>query len=294
MIKFDRNFDPVIGQAEPISPLIRRVVAPNASAFTFHGTNSYVVGHGHVAIIDPGPADPVHIANLLAAVDGETVTHIVVTHTHKDHSPAASALARATGAMVVGCAPVQTDSMSELDLERAFDVTYAPEIVLADKDTVSGPGWTLSALPTPGHASDHLAYELIEERALFSGDVVMAWSSTIVSPPDGNMAAYLDTLDRLAARTDVVYWPGHGGPVRNPQRFSASLASHRRGREEAIVAFLAPGDASLETITSHLYGKIGKDLAWAARQTVIAHIEHLLATGIITETKPQVFAAAVP
>jgi glyoxylase-like metal-dependent hydrolase (beta-lactamase superfamily II) len=203
-------------------------------------------------------------------------------------------MARATGAIVAGCAPVQTDSMSELDLERAFDVTYKPEIVLADKDTISGPGWTLSAIPTPGHAADHLAFELIEEKSLFSGDVVMAWSSTIVSPPDGNMAAYLDTLDRLAARTELVYWPGHGGPVKHPQRFSAALAAHRRGREQAIVAFLAPGDASLETITSHLYGKIGKDLAWAARQTVIAHIEHLLATGIITETKPQVFAAAAP
>lgn len=293
-INFDREFDPAIGEAETISPLVRRIVAPNASAFTFRGTNSYLVGHGHVAIIDPGPDDPVHVANLLAAVAGETVTHVLVTHTHKDHSSAAAAIAQETGAIVVGCAPVQAELMSKPDLERAFDVGYKPAIVLADGDAISGPDWTLSALPTPGHAADHLAFALIEEKALFSGDVVMAWSSTIVSPPDGNMAAYLDTLDRLAARTDLVYWPGHGGPVKNPQNFSASLAAHRRGREQAIVAFLASGGASLETITSHIYGKIGADLAWAARQTIIAHIEHLLARGLVTETKPQMFSTVAP
>lgn len=281
-VHFDTDFDPPLGRPEPVSPRVRRVIAPNASAFTFRGTCSYIVGHGQVAIIDPGPDDPVHIAALLDAVAGEKVTHVLATHTHKDHSSAAAAIARATGCIVTGCAPVATADMSSADLERAFDLTYHPEMVMTSGDAIAGPGWTLAALATPGHAADHLAFALIEEQSLFSGDVVMAWSSTIVSPPDGNMGAYLDTLDRLAARTDAIYWPGHGGPVRHPQQFVRALAAHRRGREQSIVEVLARGSASFDQIVGHLYGPIAPDLAWAASQTARAHLEHLLARGMIS------------
>jgi glyoxylase-like metal-dependent hydrolase (beta-lactamase superfamily II) len=219
------------GRLEARSPLVRRLLAKNPSPFTFTGTGTFVVGQpgGTVAVIDPGPDDPAHIRALIDSLAGETVSHIVITHTHMDHSPAAPALKAATGAEIVGCAPlVLADDGPRAD--AGFDATYAPDRVLDDGECIEGPGWTLTAVATPGHTSNHLCFALEQEKSLFTGDHVMGWSTTVVAPPDGDMAAYMESLQKLLARDDAVYHPTHGEPVTEPQRFVKHLLAHRRQR----------------------------------------------------------------
>lgn len=259
------------GRVETRSPLVRRLLAHNPSPFTYSGTGTFIVGHGTVAVIDPGPHDADHVAALLAAVAGETVSHIVITHTHMDHSPAAVALKAATGAIVTGCAPlVLSDDGPRAD--AGFDATYCPDAVMADGDRVAGPGWTLTAVATPGHTSNHLCFALEEEKALFTGDHVMGWSTTVVAPPDGDMTAYLASLRKLQARGDAVYHPTHGDPVTEPQRLVRGYLVHRRQREEQILALLRDGPKAVPDMVRVMYAMIDKRLHPAAGRSVLAHL----------------------
>jgi len=270
------------GLAEQVEPLVRRILAPNPSAFTFSGTQTYVVGRGEVAVIDPGPDEPDHIAAILRAVEGERVTAIVCTHTHRDHSPAAAPLKVATGAEIVGCAPlVLVDNGPRAD--SAFDATYAPDRVLADGERISGPGWTLEAVATPGHTSNHLCYALLESGALFTGDHIMGWSTTVVAPPDGDMADYMASLDRLIARDDTLYYPAHGGPVEKPQRFARSMASHRKQREGQILRLLGEGGRPIPAMVERMYVGLDERLVGAAGRSVLAHLIDLRNRGVVAE-----------
>ena len=274
------------GRVEQVSPLVRRVLAHNPGPFTYTGTGTYIVGRqgagGKVAIVDPGPDDPAHVAALLAAVAGETVSHVVVTHTHRDHSPAAPAVKASTGAVIAGCAPLVLDDLGPR-ADAGFDRTYAPDLVLADGEHVAGPGWTLTALHTPGHTSNHLCFALAEERALFSGDHVMGWSTTVVAPPDGDMAAYMASLRRLLDRDDAVYYPTHGAAVTEPQRFVRGLIGHRKQREHQILARLADGAATVPAMVATMYASVDPRLHPAAGLSVTAHLIDLAARGVVAQ-----------
>jgi glyoxylase-like metal-dependent hydrolase (beta-lactamase superfamily II) len=259
------------GLLMPRSPLVRRLLARNPSPFTFTGTGTFVVGHGTVAVIDPGPNDPAHVEALLAGLAGETVSHIVITHTHMDHSPAAPALKAATGAPIVGCAPlVLSDDGPRAD--AGFDASYTPDRVLADGDSVSGPGWTLTAVHTPGHTSNHLCYALAQEKALFTGDHVMGWSTTVVAPPDGDMADYMASLEKLIARDDAIYHPTHGEAVTEPQRFARHLLAHRRQREAQVLRAIREGIVTIPQMVAAMYAQVDKRLHPAAARSVLAHL----------------------
>jgi glyoxylase-like metal-dependent hydrolase (beta-lactamase superfamily II) len=298
-IPFEQELEINPGAVEEVAPQLRRIVAPNPSPFTFKGTCSYIVGRGEVAIVDPGPAIPEHIAALLAAVSRERVTHIAVTHTHRDHSPAALAIRAATGAPIVGCGP-HRPFRSWLEgenrpSESGADRDYRPDLEMADGDAIAGPDWTLTAVATPGHTANHLAFAFAEANALLSGDHVMVWSTTVVAPPDGSMAAYMASLARLQTRSEAIYWPGHGGPVRDPQSFLRALIHHRRQREAAILGRLEAGDRSIAAIVTTLYRTLNPALQPAAALSVFAHIEDLLARGlVIAEGAPTLTAQYRP
>lgn len=259
------------GQVIALTPLIRRVLAPNPSAYTYSGTQTYVIGHGRVAVIDPGPDDAAHVDALLAAVAGETVAYIVCTHTHRDHSPAARALKAATGAEIVGCAALALDDDGPR-ADAAFDADYHPDRVLADGEALSGEGWTLRAVATPGHTSNHLCLALEEEQALFTGDHVMGWSTSVVSPPDGDMAAYMASLELLLGRPDAVYYPAHGDPVENPRRFVRGLLGHRKQREGQILRLLGRGTHDIPAMVASMYKGLDTRLHGAAGRSVLAHL----------------------
>jgi glyoxylase-like metal-dependent hydrolase (beta-lactamase superfamily II) len=268
------------GIAQELHPLVRRVLAPNPSAFSYTGTQTYVVGHGVVAVIDPGPAEPAHIEAILAATRGETIAHILCTHTHHDHSPAARPLKAATGAEIVGCAPLAlADDGPRSD--ASFDTGYEPDRILADGERLSGPGWTLEAIATPGHTSNHLCLALIEAEALFTGDHVMGWSTTVVSPPDGDMAAYMASLELLIGREDSVYYPAHGEPVENPRRYVRGLLGHRKQREGQILRLLGKGEHAIPAMVAQMYVGIDPGLHPAAGRSVLAHLIDMNARGLV-------------
>ena len=297
-IPFDARFDARPGVLDVLSPLVRRIVAPNASPMTFRGTNTYVVGHGEVAVIDPGPDMPEHIDAILAALGTEGVGQILVTHTHRDHSPGAAALKARTGAPVIGCAPHHAFRPPHPSEEAGYasnDLGFAPDRVLRDGERVEGPGYALDVVATPGHTMNHLAFALAGERALFSGDHVMAWSTTIVSPPSGSMAAYMASLDALRTRDDAVYWPGHGGPVTEPTRFVRALQHHRRQREASILSRLKAGDTTIEAIVAATYESLDPRLRPAAALSVLAHLEDLVARErVVQEGGPGLAASYRP
>lgn len=284
-IEFDRSATTPAGEVATLSPLVRRVIAGNSSPMTFTGTCSYIVGRGTVAIIDPGPDDPAHVDRLLDAVRGETVSHIVVTHTHRDHSPAVPALKAATGARIVGCGPHRPSreigAGETYVLDAACDAAFAPEWLMRDGDTVTGPGWSLAAVETPGHTANHLAFTLAEEDTLFSGDHVMAWSTTVVAPPDGSMVAYMASIEKLRRLEHALYRPGHGGPVTDPQRFLRGLVQHRRQREAAILNRLGLGDETIAAMVPPIYQGLAPALHGAASLSVLAQLEDLVARGIV-------------
>jgi glyoxylase-like metal-dependent hydrolase (beta-lactamase superfamily II) len=275
-----------VGRVVEVEPLVRRVLAANPGPFTYTGTQTYIVGQGEVAVIDPGPDEPEHVAALIDAVAGEKVVAILCTHTHRDHSPAAVALKAATGAPVVGCAPLVLDDLGPR-ADASFDATYAPDRVLGDGEAVRGPGWTLTALATPGHTSNHLCFALDESGALFTGDHVMGWSTTVVSPPDGDMAAYMASLDRLMARADRVYYPAHGEPVENPQRFVRGLAGHRKQREGQILRLLREGVGHIPTMVERMYVGLDPRLHGAAGRSVLAHLIDLRDRGVAAEQQEE-------
>lgn len=281
------------GECMRLSPLVRRIVAGNAGPITFTGTCTYVVGRGQVAIVDPGPDLPQHVEALLEAVRGETVSHVLVTHTHKDHSPAARAIVAATGAKLVGCGSHRSAralGAEEVNLlEASSDRDYAPDEEMREGDRISGNGWSLTAVETPGHMANHLAFFLPEENVLFSGDHVMAWSTTVIAPPDGSMSDFMASLEKLRGRGEDLYWPGHGGPVREPQRFVRALAHHRRQREISILNRLAAGDRTIPAIVAAIYQGLKPALIAAAGLSVFAHLEDLVARGeVATDGPPSV------
>ncbi len=283
-VPFDREAPPA-GRLETLSPRVRRLVAGNGGPFTFTGTCSYVVGRGRVAVIDPGPDDPAHLAALLAALAGETVEHIVLTHTHRDHADGVAALKAATGATVVGCSAHRASRPLGLDERNLLDASsnrgYAPDLEMREGDVLSGADFTLETVETPGHTANHLAFALREDNALFSGDHVMAWSTSIVAPPDGSMGDYMDSLQKLGRRSEAVYWPGHGGPVREPARFVRALAHHRRQREASILGRVEKGDETVAAIVEAVYQGLAPGLKGAAGLSVFAHLEDLVARGLV-------------
>lgn len=274
---------------ERLSPLIRRVVAPNPGPFTHTGTCSYVVGAGEVAIVDPGPADPRHIDALLATIEGERLACILVTHTHRDHSPAAHALRDAMGAPIMGCAPYAPREGAHVEgpgLDASHDRAYAPDIVLREGKRIELGGATIETLETPGHTQNHLCFALLEEKALFTGDHIMGWSTTVVAPPDGCMSDYMTSIERLRARDDAIYWPGHGDPVRDPPRYLRALLHHRRAREAAILQRLAAGDETIAAMVARIYENVDRRLHRAAALNVLAHLEDLAARGLVEGERP--------
>jgi glyoxylase-like metal-dependent hydrolase (beta-lactamase superfamily II) len=292
-IAFDRRFDLEPGRAEEAAPLVRRIVANNPGPFTFKGTVSYIVGHGNVAIIDPGPDDPRHVGALLDAVRGETVTHIFVTHTHRDHSPAVPAVKAATGAQVLAEGPHRPARPLHIGetarLEASNDLDFRPDRALVDREVVAGGGWTIEAITTPGHTANHMAFALKEANALFAGDHVMAWSTSIVSPPDGAMSDYMASLEKLARRDENVYFPGHGGAISDAPRFVQSYIRHRQGREASILHRLGKGPADIPTLVRAIYIGIDPRLVPAAGLSVLAHLEDLVTRGLVmTDASPSI------
>jgi glyoxylase-like metal-dependent hydrolase (beta-lactamase superfamily II) len=264
-----------------LSPMVRRLVAPNPSPFTFNGTCTYIVGQGRVAIVDPGPNDDSHLAALLAEVDGEQIDTILITHTHRDHSVGARKLRAATGARVVGAAPFTPRGDGSTGLDSAHDRDYSPDAILADGERWQGAGYAMEAIATPGHCSNHLCFALLEENALFSGDHVMGWSTSIVAPPDGSMRAYMDSLEKLRLRPETIYWPGHGGPVVEPQRYLRALIHHRRQREASILNMLANGPLTIPALVARIYVGLNPALTRAAGLSTLAHLEDLRERGMV-------------
>ncbi len=271
--------DAPMGLAIALEPLVTRVLANNPSPFTSTGTQTYLVGTTDLAVIDPGPDDAEHLAALLAAIGGRPVRAILCTHTHRDHSPAAPALQAATGSPIIGCAPLVLEDAGPR-ADASFDTGYAPDAVLADGEQVAGQGWTLTAVATPGHTSNHLCFALEESGALFTGDHVMGWSTTVVAPPDGNMAAYMTSLETLMGREqDRIYYPAHGEPVQNPRRFVRGLAGHRKQREGQILRLLAEGVEAVPAMVARMYVGLDPRLHGAAGRSVLAHLLDLQARG---------------
>ncbi|BCJ90233.1 MBL fold metallo-hydrolase [Terrihabitans soli] len=279
-LRFDRSHPGPYGLSIPLSPLVRRVVANNSGPFTFTGTVTHLIGRGEVAVLDPGPDDGDHIAALLAATAGETITHILVTHTHRDHTDGVEALRAVTGAPILGCAP--HESTASNPLEASVNTSYRPDRILHDGDIVQGRGWTLETVATPGHTVNHLAFALSEETSLFPGDHVMAWSTTVVAPPDGNMKDYKASLRRLLARDEDIYYPAHGPSLANAKAFVAALLAHRQAREEQILSALAPGGRTVEEIVIAVYPDIAPNLRGAAGLSALAHLEELKARGVVS------------
>ncbi len=283
---------PTVGAVEQISPLVRRVVAANPSVFTYHGTGTYLVGPpegGDVTIVDPGPADDDHVAALLAAVDGQTVTRVLVTHTHPDHSPATAAVVDATGATTFGFGPhpeaairaheervakalAAGEEPEADDGEGGGDTDFVPDIAVVDGDTIEGDGATFECLHTPGHISNHVCFAFAEEATLFSGDHVMGWSTTVIPAPDGDMNDYLANLRRLTSRTEVRYRPTHGPSVEDPVSYVSALVAHREDRERQILNALAAGPRTIEAVVADLYVGLDERLLKPAAASVYSHL----------------------
>jgi len=269
--------------AERIDPLVRRVLARNPSPFTFTGTQSYIVGAGEkVAVIDPGPDEPEHLAALIEAIGEAKVVAICCTHTHRDHSPAAAPLAARTGAPVIGCAPLTLEDDGPR-ADAAFDPSYRPDRVLADGESVTGEGWTLTAVSTPGHTSNHLCFALPESGILFTGDHVMGWSTSVVSPPDGDMAAYMASLQKLHERDDRLYLPAHGPAVDKPRQLVRGMMGHRRSREKQILRQIEEGRTRIAQMVPVMYKGVDERLWPAAGRSVHAHLIDLAGRGLVAQ-----------
>ena len=269
------------GLVERPEPLVRRVLAPNPSPYTYTGTQTYLVGEADaLAVIDPGPADPEHIDAIIAAVGEARIAAIMCTHTHRDHSPASRPLAERTGAQIVGCAPLVLDD-SGPRADAAFDREYAPDRVMEDGEAMTGPGWTLRAVHTPGHTSNHLCFALEESGALFTGDHVMGWSTSVVVPPDGDLGYYMKSLERLHAREDRIYYPAHGPAVEKPRQLVRGMIGHRRQRENQILRILGEAPHSAADFVPRMYKGLDVRLHGAAEMSVTAHLVDLERRGLV-------------
>ena len=292
-IPFDKDLDLVPDVVDEPAPGVRRIMANNPGPFTFKGTVSYIIGRDNVAIVDPGPDDAAHIGALLDAVRNETVTHIFVTHTHRDHSPAVPAIKAKTGATVYAEGPHRAARPLHIGehnpLDASADRDFRPDVALKDGEVVAGDGWTIEAVATPGHTANHMAFALKENNALFSGDHVMGWSTSIVAPPDGSMRDYMASLDRLAARPETVYLPGHGDVIRDAPDFVARYIAHRRGREASILHRLGKGETDIPGLVRAIYIGLDSRLTGAAALSTLAHLEDLTARGMVaTDGAPSI------
>lgn len=288
--EFNRDFDPAYGIAVPVANGVQRITVNNPSAFTFHGTNSYIVGDKSVAVIDPGPDDEAHFQALMAALAGREVTHIFVSHTHRDHSPLAARLKLATGALTVAEGPHRAARPLHEGERNPFaessDTDFVPDVALGDGKSISGDGWALTALHTPGHTTNHSAFALDDSGIVFSADHVMAWATTIVAPPDGSMSDYMASLAKLLKRKDRLFLPGHGGPVNDPTAFMRGLRAHRRMREKAVLARIKAGDRTIPDMVKIIYRSTDPRLHGAAALSVLAHIEDLIEKGEVQTDGP--------
>ena len=281
------DFDPSLyptGLCEQMEPLVGRVLAGNPSPYTYTGTQTYIVGNkSDRAVIDPGPANDAHIEAILAAVGDARISAIMCTHTHRDHSPAAAPLAARTGAPIIGCAPlvIETDAPRA---DESFDKNYKPDRILVDGETVPGDGWTIEAVATPGHTSNHLCLAVQESGALFTGDHVMAWSTSVIMPPDGNMADYMASLQKLYEREDKIYYPAHGKKVTNPRQLVRGMMGHRKQRERQILKLLETGPAAITEMVPQMYKGLDPRLTGAAGQSVRAHLIDLLDRGLVAQS----------
>jgi glyoxylase-like metal-dependent hydrolase (beta-lactamase superfamily II) len=285
-LKFDTSFDPAYGQGVTAAPDVQRVTAKNPSPFTFHGTNSYIIGRDTLAVIDPGPDDEAHFQTLLEVIANRPVSHIFVSHTHRDHSPLAARLKEHTGAPVLAegphrpARPLRIGEINPLD--ASADTAFVPDIALPDDALIEGDGWAIRTVLTPGHTANHAAFALEGTGILFSADHVMAWATSIVAPPDGAMADYMASLDRLIARGDRLLLPGHGGPVTAPRSFMRGLKTHRKMRERAILERIRGGDRTIPDMVKAIYRDTDPRLHGAAGLSVLAHLEDLVARGLVS------------
>ncbi|HEX3809337.1 MAG TPA: MBL fold metallo-hydrolase [Rhizomicrobium sp.] len=279
-IPFNRNFDAPYDEPVRVSPLIRRMLAPNPSPFTFKGTGVYVIGGGEaggdVAVIDPGPDLPQHVEALKRTLDGERVTHILVTHTHSDHSPAAKPLKEWSGAKTYAFGPHGSGKENfGVKIEEGGDREFMPDVRVKDGDVIEGNGWSFECVFTPGHTSNHMCFALREEKALFTGDHVMGWSTTVVAPPDGDMTAYMASLRKLLPRDDRTFYPTHGAPITQPQAFVQAYIDHRLEREAQILACIRDGHSTIPQMVARMYADVDKRLHPAAARSVLAHLIQL-------------------
>ena len=292
-LSFDHDFEIRPGEVSQLSPLVRRITCNNPGPFTFKGTNSYIVGTGNVAIIDPGPEDDGQLDALLRTVNGERVTHIIITHTHRDHSPLARKLQDATEATTYGYGPhgsgrpAKAITSGDITLDAAGDHEFQPDVLVGHGDLIKGDGWTLEAVFTPGHCSNHLSFALMEEKSLFCGDHVMAWSTSVIAPPDGHMADYFSSLRTLMAREqDKLYLPGHGPTKKDPQRFARAFLGHRQLREKTILKHLQDGERHIIEVVRKVYAGVDPKLHAAASLSTLAHVEHLIEQGLVKANGP--------
>jgi glyoxylase-like metal-dependent hydrolase (beta-lactamase superfamily II) len=283
-LTFNRDFDPRYCEAIVVAPGVRRITARNPGPFTFHGTNTFLVGGPELAVIDPGPSDPAHLEALLRAIGNGTVRHVLLTHTHRDHCDGARALKAKVRAPIWAAQTgggTNTESAADDRLDAAADIALSPDEPLADRVVVEGKGYRLEAIATPGHAADHVCFALVGENVLFSGDHVMGWSTTVVAPPGGNMRAYMASLDRLLAREETFYLPAHGDAIANAKDFVRALKTHRSMRERAILDRLEQGDRTIPEIVSRIYTNVDPKLHGAAALSTLAHLEDLVSRGLV-------------
>jgi glyoxylase-like metal-dependent hydrolase (beta-lactamase superfamily II) len=286
-IPYRRQIEFKYGEVARLSPRIRRVIANNPSPFTFHGTGTYIIGNGDVAIVDPGPVDGAHIDAVLAAVKGERISHVFVTHTHMDHSPGCRLLAEHCDAPKYGYGPHGAGKIEVgVKVEEGGDMEFSPDVVLRDGAIVQGGDWSMEAVFTPGHTSNHLCFQLREERALFTGDHVMGWSTSIISPPDGDMQDYMASLDKLLQRDDQVYWPTHGPSVIEPKAHVRSFIAHRREREQQILACIDKGLLKIRDMVPPMYADLPEFMYPAAARSVFAAVVYLVTRGELVADGP--------
>ncbi|MCF6321986.1 MAG: MBL fold metallo-hydrolase [Rhizobiaceae bacterium] len=288
--KFRTDFDPAYGRAVELAPGVERLTAPNKSAFTFHGTNTYIVGKNNVAVIDPGPLIDDHFEAIMRAVKGRSVTHIIITHTHVDHSPLAARLKEQTGASSWGEGPHRAARDLHIGetnvLDASGDKDFVPDHAVTHGQVIEGDGWALETLLTPGHTMNHACFALVGTPYMFSGDHVMGWATSIVAPPDGAMSDYMASLEIMIGRDESVYFPGHGGRLEKAREFSRALRAHRKMRETAILSRIRKGDRTIPQIVAVIYKETDPRLHGAAGLSVLAHIEDLMAKGFISGNGP--------
>lgn len=277
----DIHFTP--GAPDRLSALVRRVIADNPGPFTYTGSGTYIIGSGDVAVIDPGPDDDAHLDALLAALKGERVTHILITHTHRDHCGLAQKFSDAANAPILGFGPhpIRDKNLDAPALDEGGDYAFAPHEIINDGAALEGTDWRLEAVHTPGHLSNHLCFALPGENALFTGDHMMGWATTVVAPPDGDMSAYIDSLDKLLTRNDEIYYPTHGAPIENPKRFVRAVRTHRLMRDAQIVDQIKKGRTKIKEITAAMYADVDKRLHGAAALNVLAHLIRLERNGAV-------------